>query len=730
MPSPDSREFWVIFDSCTRPEYYQDVHNLLALPKGAVMRYEYRDKYLSERALRLALDQQAAPARVLLVYGQRPGFTRGAGNTEANAPAKELHWVCTRFGTMLAIPSTNGANFFFDFSVGGYPKSDPEALRKILAPLITKSETPFNKWVAISDDLSSYSNLDRGDEEANWEAIIDQISAGSMQFKDDSFWRLKPNNSTAKPTLVTDADTFGNGRDVRQISSRYTLLPDDVCAFEAISYSPSGRPATQPSRALRIHVDPHGPLVLDGSASIDLRQYTARILKFRARSSQAETLVTSTVKFETASDQNDWPDGPNLDLIFEISQQRSDTKPPKELKSAETAGAPTVLTPVEQPGSAKTAAEPEAKLPASSTQPEPPKPQPVVSSTPEKLSPWFVLQAAMRAVPAVKYALGVAGLASAAAIARGFFQSPGSALVGTAAVFVLAVLLFAFSSLTQAVKILVWPGLVLTWALTLLFIGSLGLTISTVFFAYPLSYPKLVHQFQPPKIENIRITVTDQATKSSIAGATVTLQNSENRLNGFTNAEGGVHFEVVAGDGSLHAITTAAGYKDSSLDIGTAASGSTTDYGIQLTRLPALPTPAPAPRRPSTKGEKPTAPVPTPPIKIAAAPNVNGTWQVMGGGDINNLRLRDGTFQFIAQNNGEILVTANFVLDDSRVNLSGTATTVGSQVFLKFDAKDAGGVWPGRGDFSIETSTEMSGSIQSKTSVSVPAPVTLRKIPQ
>jgi hypothetical protein len=72
------------------------------------MRYEYRDAYLSDRALRLALDQEAAPSKVLLIYAQKPGFTRDGDNSQASARAEELEWVCTRFGTMQAIPSTNG----------------------------------------------------------------------------------------------------------------------------------------------------------------------------------------------------------------------------------------------------------------------------------------------------------------------------------------------------------------------------------------------------------------------------------------------------------------------------------------------------------------------------------------------------------------------------------------------------------------------------------------------
>lgn len=714
----------MIFDTCTRPEYYQDVHNLLALPKGAVMRYEYRDEYLSEQAFRLAVDKAAAPARVLLVYAQRPGYTRGADN--AQAPAEELQWVCTRFATMLAIPSTGGANFYFDFSVEGYPKLDAAALEKLLAPLIASSETPFQKWVAVSDDMSAYSDLNRGQEESNWEAIVDRISAKDMQFQADSFWRLRPFNAAAVPKLVPYVEQAGKVAELRQVSSRYQLFPDELCAFEAVSYSPAGRLSTQPSRELQVHFDRDGPVLLEGSASIDLRQYTGKILNFRARRPE-EDRVAAAVRFETSSDQKVWPDGPNFELLFQVSRQAAPVPPPNGSKSA-VAAAPAAL-PSATPDPAKAVAagvgEPAAKLPNAQPRPEPPEPHPAPRPALEKLTPWFVLQAAIRATPVVKYGLGVAGLAAAAAIALSFFQSPGLALLGTAGVLVFAVLLFVFSSMTRAKAS--WPALFLTWSLTFLFVATLVLTISTVFFAFPLPYPKLLHQFQPARRATIAVTVEDKSTGSPIAGAIVALQNPEGMVKGFTTSEGKVSFHAIAiEEQPMAATVSAAGYQDS--QVGLDATDPAASHVITLTRLPEVQPPPPKPANPVKKKPSPAAQKP-PPTAIAAAPNMQGTWQVLAGGDINNLRLRNGTFQFQAQNDGEILVSANFVLDDMRVTLSGTATAVGPQVFLKFDAKnDAGGSWSGRANFRIDSPTRMSGNVEPKSGANVP--ITLKKLPQ
>jgi hypothetical protein len=701
MAPLESREFWVIFDTSTRPEYYQDVHKLLALPMGAVIRYEYRDKYLSKQALRLAIHNAAAPNKVLVIYGQKSGFMRGGGDDEAKAQAKDIQWIGTRFGTMQAVPSTGGANFYFDFSVEGYPKNDQQALNKLLAPLISSSETPFHKWVAISDDLSAYNDLSRGDEEANWEAIVDRISREDMQFRGDSFWRLKPTNLAAQAKLIRQVNAAG---DIREVSSQHELSPDDICTFEAISFSPAGRPSSLPSRVLNIQLGKGRALILEGAASLDLRQYTARTIRFRARRLEEIAVATEVVEFRTSSDQTVWPDGPNFALSFQVSQQRAVALTPKESKPVEIA---------------------EQHVPTEGNfMPAPePKPVPVESDNVEgsipKKTPWFVLQAAIRAVPEVKYGLGVAGLAAAAAIALSFFQSPGAALIGTVIVFVLAILLYLFSRLAQSAKGALL-GLVLAWSVTILFILSLCLMASTVFFAYPISYPKFIHQFQPTRRATIGVTVKDKIRGAPIKGAVIILQIPDGSMKGSTDEEGKMSFaNVPVGDDPLAAAVSAPGYQDFSGQL--TPSDLTRDHVVMLDRSPEVQPPTPGPVK---KGQDKT-----PPPKILTPANLNGTWQIVVSGDINNIRVLNGTFQFKVQKGGEILVNANFVLDEMRVRLSGTATTVGSQVFLTFKAtNDTGGTWSGSGNLSMETSSQMSGRIQPKSGNDVS--LTLNKIHQ
>jgi tetratricopeptide (TPR) repeat protein len=105
------------------------------------------------------------------------------------------------------------------------------------------------------------------------------------------------------------------------------------------------------------------------------------------------------------------------------------------------------------------------------------------------LSPIQLLREAIHAVPAVKYALGVAGVAAAAAVIGGLGLGLWNALAGALVVFVLMVILVIFARLTKAgTGRFVLPMLVLMWASLVLTIGSACLLFTSLFFQWPLSF--------------------------------------------------------------------------------------------------------------------------------------------------------------------------------------------------------------------------------------------------
>jgi hypothetical protein len=102
------------------------------------------------------------------------------------------------------------------------------------------------------------------------------------------------------------------------------------------------------------------------------------------------------------------------------------------------------------------------------------------------LAPWTVLQAAIRAVPALKYALGVLGLVSAIAIIKGFGIDFRVAVFGTIVMVALMITLVVFAALTKVKSPQVrYAALALMWALLALTILSAVLLFTSAFFSFP-----------------------------------------------------------------------------------------------------------------------------------------------------------------------------------------------------------------------------------------------------
>ncbi|MEK7875520.1 MAG: tetratricopeptide repeat protein, partial [Pseudomonadota bacterium] len=113
--------------------------------------------------------------------------------------------------------------------------------------------------------------------------------------------------------------------------------------------------------------------------------------------------------------------------------------------------------------------------------------------TDAQVSPLTVLREAMKAVPAVKYALGVAGIAAAVAIVAGFQIDYRVAVFGTIIMVGLMFVLVVLSKLTgQATAAFHMAGLVATLAFILLTIATASLLLTSYFFTWPRSLESFV----------------------------------------------------------------------------------------------------------------------------------------------------------------------------------------------------------------------------------------------
>lgn len=101
------------------------------------------------------------------------------------------------------------------------------------------------------------------------------------------------------------------------------------------------------------------------------------------------------------------------------------------------------------------------------------------------LTPIAALREAIAAVPQVKYALGVTGLAAAVAIVLGFISSIKVAVVGVLVILALMYLLAIFTQVLANIPGLKWLAGFLVWSLVILFVSTLFLVTTSYSFGKP-----------------------------------------------------------------------------------------------------------------------------------------------------------------------------------------------------------------------------------------------------
>lgn len=145
-------------------------------------------------------------------------------------------------------------------------------------------------------------------------------------------------------------------------------------------------------------------------------------------------------------------------------------------------------------GSATAPAGPEAK-PETKPETKPDtKPDTKGSGEIDWRSPGAVLQAAIAAVPVMKYALAVAGLAAVVAmVTRGFGLDAPTATLGSLIVLVLMTVLLVLAVAARQSQQLARQAQVLTWAFVVMTLSAMALLLASLFFLWPRPLRCLVH---------------------------------------------------------------------------------------------------------------------------------------------------------------------------------------------------------------------------------------------
>jgi hypothetical protein len=105
-----------------------------------------------------------------------------------------------------------------------------------------------------------------------------------------------------------------------------------------------------------------------------------------------------------------------------------------------------------------------------------------------EINPQNILASAIRKVPAVRYALGVAGVAAAVALILGLLRDIRIAFFGIAFAFALMVVLLIFSHMVQDLPGKRWMAAFLAWIVITLFSAMLITTFTSIVFGFPQKF--------------------------------------------------------------------------------------------------------------------------------------------------------------------------------------------------------------------------------------------------
>src|SRR6185295_15930578 len=120
------------------------------------------------------------------------------------------------------------------------------------------------------------------------------------------------------------------------------------------------------------------------------------------------------------------------------------------------------------------------------------------------MNPLSILREAIKAVPAVRYALAVAGIVSVVAIVQAFKIGFRVAIVGAIVVLVLMVMMVIFARLSRtAGPAMMLPALVFTWFCLALTIATASVLFTSVFFKVPLDLRSWLTAPQDPPTKPI-----------------------------------------------------------------------------------------------------------------------------------------------------------------------------------------------------------------------------------
>lgn len=252
---------------------------------------------------------------ILFAYAQKNSkYERQQNKSVPLDDTAETLFLLTRLGRMVNVVRQSG-RFYFDFQVEGYPDVNQVGnTKKILEPLVKVVEVPWNKWVAISDNVAALAEVSKGAEEDNWRRIIEQLGQEPMQFSADAFWRLKgpftKSGSPIKPKLLSVKEA----QDVRRVRSEYRCPEKALWHFQLVSSTPKRISQARPEYSVEARCVGSDKLKIIGSGVYALRHYDEQPVEYTSGDMPPYHTEHVDLAFHSVPTTENWTAGAKLDI--------------------------------------------------------------------------------------------------------------------------------------------------------------------------------------------------------------------------------------------------------------------------------------------------------------------------------------------------------------------------------------------------------------------------------
>ncbi len=338
--------FFVVFDTCTHASYYGDVHQVLALPEGGVIRYEYKRTLFNPDAARaiddLIRNPSQLPLEVLLLYGEKTGFVKGDPDPETMLTTEDSVFVATRSAYLVAVavdpgPTSSEDVLYLHLQMRGFLDPNSPAMGALVEALQACDSLPFGNrdtqfvWISLlPESMVDKERLLVSDDQAGWSTVIDKLVDLNTQFGHDVFWRVRSiseerNGAPNREASLVDRSTNMGVHSDRwrrdyplQESKRYSVMIQTYSPHEHGHDVPAGSTVAMTSSdddqgLLRLAADPL-PIVPNQVDSKRFSISTDDALDTRFTGIHLETQVPG----HTSS----YPPGSECFLTFSIRKQR------------------------------------------------------------------------------------------------------------------------------------------------------------------------------------------------------------------------------------------------------------------------------------------------------------------------------------------------------------------------------------------------------------------------